>query len=66
VEAEAYEVVRLPKNLSLSYPKKLIEGRGFELSAAMVTADGMGASQSKVLYGNGWNMKGLMHGIYSA
>jgi hypothetical protein len=66
VEAEMYEVVRLPENLSLRCPKKLIEGRGFELSAAMVTADGMGASQSKVLYGSDWKLKGLMHGIYFA
>eukprot|EP00243_Klebsormidium_subtile_P005522 TRINITY_DN2222_c0_g1_i2.p1 TRINITY_DN2222_c0_g1~~TRINITY_DN2222_c0_g1_i2.p1 ORF type:complete len:316 (-),score=32.13 TRINITY_DN2222_c0_g1_i2:112-1059(-) len=61
-----YEIVRLPENLSVRCPKKVVEGRGFEMSAVLVTVDGMGASQCKVIYGDDWRLKGVMYGTYFA
>ncbi|GAQ78922.1 hypothetical protein KFL_000210080 [Klebsormidium nitens] len=61
-----YVNVRLPENLSVRCPKRIIEGQGFEMSAVLVSVDGMGASQCKVIYGEDWKLKGVIYGTYFA
>lgn len=66
LDDDEYEIVRLPENLSVRSPKKIVEGRGFEMAAVHVSVDGMGASQCKVVYGEDWKLEGVMYGTYFA